>query len=384
MKVKSESYIMSSKKIFIDATGIVAVPTGLGKYSYYLLESMLRDKNSHFYFTVLHQSGLPKSHSLFRLHSENLRFLSIKIPVIGPKRDIGIIKLKKEINQHDLFHCLSSYMPAFDIHIPSVVTIHDLKYLLFPDFFNNRLKVFYYSWIIRRGIRKAKRIIAISESTKKDLIALGAPAEKVSVIYEASSIPLSNTKVNSKVLNISDNKPFLLFVGDNRPHKNIARIIQAHQRLLNKLGETCPLFVFAGPNFEALHKKYAGREKLRKLVFLGSVSEEILVGLYKRAIALVYPSLYEGFGLPILEAMSVGIPVITSNLSSMPEVAGQAAMLINPYSVDQLAEAIIKIVQDKTERERLRRLGVHRVRKFSWKKAARMTVEIYEGILSSR
>lgn len=303
------------------------------------------------------------------------------IPVIGPARDIALWRLGPEINRHDMFHCLSSYLPAFGIHIPCLLTIHDLKYLLFPEFFKNDLKTLYYSWIIRRGTRKAAHIVAVSEATKRDLVALNVSSEKITVIHEAATISDTKTEVKDKLLDMLGNKSFLLFVGDNRPHKNVTRIIEAYQILLVKLGEKCPFFVFAGTNFTKM-KKYCGNEKMKKLIFLGPVYEETLVSLYKRAIALVYPSLYEGFGLPILEAMSVGTPVITSNCSSMPEIAGQAAILINPGDLNQIAEAMTKIVMDEAQRDRLRRLGLQHFRKFSWNKVADKITALYNQILT--
>lgn len=371
---------MSLRKIFIDATGIVTTPTGLGKYSYYLIKAMLPKRN--FHFTVIHQADLPKSHRLFHLCNENVDFLPIQISVIGPKREIAMFRIRKKINQCDIYHCLSSYLPAFGINIPSVVTIHDLKYLLFPQFFDNRLKTLYYRWIIQRGVRKAKRVIAISRATEKDLIALGVPAKKITVVYESVTIPFKETNLDSNFPDQIRGIPYLLFVGENRSHKNIDRIIEAHRRLIDKLGEGCPSFVFVGSNFDTLRQKYTGSERSRKLIFLGPVSEEILLCLYKQAIALVYPSFYEGFGLPILEAMALGTPVITSNCSSMPEVSGQAAILIDPQSVDQLVDAMMRMVQDKEKRERFRQLGLRRFRAFSWEKTADMTMDLYKEILS--
>ena len=308
-------------------------------------------------------------------------FLSTQVPVIGPRREISILKLRKYIQQHDLYHCTSSYLPAFGITIPSVVTIHDLKYLLYPTFFKNRLKVLYYKWIIRRGARKAKRIIAVSESTKKDLVNLGIPGNKITVIHESATIPIGSVKTNIKLPAPVGDMPFLFFVGDNRPHKNISRIIKAYCRLMSELGEKCPNFVFAGAHFDNLRIKYANTKMSGKFIFLGTISEETLVGLYKRTIALVYPSLYEGFGLPILEAMSVGTPVVTSDCSSIPEVAGNAAILVDPCDVNQLADAMIKVVQHKPEREALKRLGIRRAKKFSWEKVALMTLKTYEDVL---
>ena len=367
------------RRIFFDATGIVSFTTGLGKYSYYLLKALLLKSRLH--FTILHQSDLKKSHPLFSLCSSRLEFLSTQIPVIGPRREISILKLRKYIQQHDLYHCTSSYLPAFGITIPSVVTIHDLKYLLYPTFFKNRLKVLYYKWIIRRGARKAKRIIAVSESTKKDLVNLGIPRNKITVIHESATILIGSVKTNIKLPAAVGDMPFLFFVGDNRPHKNISRIIKAYCRLMSELGEKCPNFVFAGAHFDNLRIKYANTKMSGKFIFLSTISEETLVGLYKRTIALVYPSLYEGFGLPILEAMSVGTPVITSDCSSIPEVAGNAAILVDPCDVNQLADAMIKVVQHKPEREALKRLGIRQAKKFSWEKAALMTLKTYEDVL---
>ncbi len=366
------------KKIFVDATGIVPVPTGLGKYSYYLLSSLL--KRTEYLFTILHQSNLPESHDLFLLKNERVTFTPIHVPVIGPSRDITLWRLASEINSQDIFHCMSSYLPAFGIDIPCLLTVHDLKYLLFPEFFKNDLKTLYYSWIIRRGTRKAAHIVAVSEATKSDLISLNVSSEKITVIHEAATLSDTMSKLEAQLPDVLKDKSFLLFVGDNRRHKNITRIIEAHQILLEKLGEGCPFFVFAGPNFERLVKKCSS-ERVKKLVFLGPVYEETLVSLYKHALALVYPSLYEGFGLPILEAMSVGTPVITSNCSAMPEVAGNAAFLVDPYSAEKLADAIMKIATDETERRRLKALGIQRVKQFSWAQIAESILRLYEDIL---
>jgi len=335
-----------------------------------------------FSFTVLHQCDLPKSHPLFCLRSEHLEFKSTKMPVLGPGREIGIMRLREFINRHDIFHSTSSYMPAFGINIPSIVTIHDLKYLLFPVFFKNPVKVIYYTWIIRRGTRQAERIIAISASTKKDLTDLGVPAEKITVIHESVTVPAELVHRSSRLPDAIGDNPYLFFVGDNRPHKNISRIIDSYHVMVKRLGKACPNLVFAGAHFESLSAKYANTEISNKLIFLGIVAEETLVSLYKGAIALVYPSLYEGFGLPVLEAMSLGVPVITSNCSSLPEVAGNAAILVDPRDVNQLTDAMIRVIQCESDREVLKKRGIHRAREFSWDRAARKTLDLYKDVLS--
>jgi glycosyltransferase involved in cell wall biosynthesis len=275
-------------------------------------------------------------------------------------------------------------MPAFGVNIPSVVTIHDLKYLLFPGFFKNSFKMMYYTWIIRRGARQAESIIAISASTKKDLISLGVPAGKITVIHESVTLPAELVHRNSTLPAAIGSRPYLFFVGDNRPHKNISRIIASYQAIMKRLGEASPSLVFAGAHFENLRARYANSALSRKLIFLGVVTEETLVNLYRGAIALVYPSLYEGFGLPILEAMSLGVPVITSDCSSLPEVAGNAAILVNPRDINQLIEAMISVIQCKSDRQVLKRRGIRRAQEFSWDKAARKTLDLYEDVLSKK
>lgn len=321
---------------------------------------------------------MTNAHPLFQLSKTNLTFMSVDAPTIGPKRELTMFSLRKEINEYDIFHCLSSYLPAFGLRIPSIITIHDLKYLLFPDFFDNRFKTLYYDWIIRKGIRNASRVIAVSEATKRDIEDLGVGSNKIQVIYEASTIPFSGSSDDlPKELR---GKSYLLFVGENRPHKNISRLIEAYNKVLENFGTTCPFFVVVGSGFDNFRKKC----KNNRIIFCGSVSEKKLVNLYKHAIAFVYPSLYEGFGLPILEAMSTETPVITSNCSSMPEVAGEAAILVDPYNVDQLADAILKVLQDNSEKRRLGHLGTRRAKCFSWKKAAWLVEALYARILSQR
>jgi len=358
----------------------VPIPDGLGKYSYYLLNSVLR--NSNFNFTVLHQMDLPQNHSLFSHRRSNVEFVPVRIPVIGPNRDVGLLKLRNKINKHDLFHCLSSYFPIFGVSIPSIITVHDLKYLLYSYFFGNKIKEFYYNWVIHRGITRTKHIIAVSFATKRDLVNLGVPSERITVIHEAATISSEESEPHHRLADIDGvEQPYFLFVGANRPHKNVARIMEAYSILRDTLGKECPGFVFAGARFDSLRQKYANEHKSKKLIFCGVISDERLKILYKHALALVFPSLYEGFGLPILEAMAMGVPVITSDCSSMPEVAGDAAILIDPQKVSQLAAAMLKIVHDDTERIRLKQAGLRRVKKFQWEEVACSTMELYETLL---
>ena len=376
-KVKTDTKI----RIIIDALCIRNHPTGLGNYSYYLIENLI--KLGDYSFTILYQKDLTKSHRINKLINDTVKFIPINIPIIGPKREYRFLTLSRVIDQYDLFHCLSSYLPAFGVQTPSIVTIHDLKYLLFPDFLSNFIKRKYYVWIIRKSIQKATRIIVVSNTTKKDVIKQGGRNSKITVIHEAATLMEDKTQNECHMPDEISKKPYYLFVGENRPHKNIDRILDAYKILNFKLKEECPKFVFAGNGFSTFQQQ-KNRAFFENLIFLGSVSDNLLISLYKHALALVYPSLYEGFGLPILEAMSFGTPVITSNCSSMPEVAGNAAILVRPNNVNEIEKALFKLANDRNERERLKILGLQRVKKFSWEKAARQTLETYKQILSDR
>jgi glycosyltransferase involved in cell wall biosynthesis len=365
--------------VCLDATGVVNFPTGLGKYSYHIIKALAVCRN--FRFTILHQRSLARNHPLFKFSSRFITFIPIDSPVIGPRRELSFFLHRSVVNQMDLFHCLSSYMPAFGLDIPTIITVHDLKYLLFPQMLESRMKAAYYSLIVKRGMRKAAHIIAVSESTKKDIMKLGIDSRKIKVIYEANTLEYGR-KVDSLPSRNGD-KPYFLFVGEDRPHKNIDRLLSAHHILRDHMGARCPRLVIAGPVSQRLSKAHSEIAEKSDVAFVGQVDDGKLLQLYRNALALVYPSLYEGFGLPILEAMAAGIPVITSNCSAMAEVAGSAAMLVDPRNIDQIKQAMRRMALDSEERNRLRRLGLSHVRRYSWDKAAALTLRTYEEVITT-
>ena len=324
----------------------------------------------------MHQQDLDRNHPLFHLREANVEFISARIPVIGPKREKLMYDIRHLINKHDLFHCLSSYLPAFGLRIPSIVTIHDLKYLMFPYLLGSRLKALYYKWIIRRGISNASFIVAVSVSTKRDIKRLGVEEERICVVHEAPTI---SGVIRGELPSCLRFKRYFLCVGEYRPHKNIERITKAYLAVRQRLGDSSPLMVLVGSRYEARGDMFA----VDGIRVLGPMDEDRLAVLYANALALVYPSLYEGFGLPIVEAMLLGTPVITSRCSSMEEVAGSAAVLVNPYDIEQIASAMVNIAMSKKLRVELRSRGSARVRLFSWRAAASKIHDIYDQIIRS-
>ena len=241
-------------------------------------------------------------------------------------------------------------------------------------------------WSIRNSCRWALKIIAVSENTKKDLISLyGVPEEKIAVIYEGVSDPptggqfsIFNFQSKSKI-QISKLKPYFLFVGRIEARKNVARMVEAFDLFKKKCGTNHKL-VLAGKlgfGYEVIENCKLNIENFSDVIELGYVSEEEKWELLRGAEGFLFPSLYEGFGLPVLEAQAFGVPVLTSSTSSLPEVAGEnGAIFVNPESVEDIALGIEKLALDSTLRSAIIENGLQNVTRFSWEKCAKGIAEV--------
>lgn len=255
-----------------------------------------------------------------------------------------------------------------------IVTIHDLIHLKFPK---SRIAYFYAYAMFKRVCQKAEIIIADSCHTQKDIIELvGVKESKIRVVYPGFGNPFHEIDQNGSVSNHADSN-VLLYVGNVRPTKNIQTLIDAFLIAREQIKEI--RLILAGKNFmPQITRKYESHPDIK---FLGEVSLLALSNLYKNAKLFVFPSLYEGFGLPPLEAMSCGVPVICSNAASLPEVAGNAAALFDSQNKFQLAELILELWKNETKRKEMIQKGYKNVKKFSWKKCADETAKIYEECL---
>ncbi|MCA1554253.1 MAG: glycosyltransferase family 4 protein, partial [Chloroflexi bacterium] len=236
---------------------------------------------------------------------------------------------------------------------------------------------------VRRAVRSAERIITVSDATKRDVLALlDVDERKLSVIYEAADArfcPLAErAPVEAVMQKHGLTAPFILFVGTIEPRKNLAVLLRALRQLLDQ--HVRVQFAIAGKRGWLSDDVFALIAELRlqdEVRLLGAVPSEELVGLYNAALALVMPSLYEGFGLPPLEAMACGTPVIVSNISSLPEVVGDAGLCIPPDDPRAWTDAIQRMLDDGALRRELRAKGMTRARTFSWERAARETLAVY-------
>ncbi|MCA1578845.1 MAG: glycosyltransferase family 4 protein [Acidobacteria bacterium] len=288
----------------------------------------------------------------------------------------------------DLFHGTNFTVPFWG-KCPSVVTIHDLSLLLFPETHEEHL--------VRRArrnlplmARRAAAVITPSEAVKREVSEnLKIAAERVVAIPEAARAYFRRVSAPDTVAirqRFALDDEFILFVGTIEPRKNLLNLLRA----VNELYTTTslrPQLVIAGSEgwLTGDLKSYLASIQMReRVVFTGYLADEDLRALYSACQVFVYPSLYEGFGLPLLEAMACGAPVVTSNAPSMVETAGTAARLISPTNFSELAEGIACLLQDSDERQHRSAAGMERAKKFSWEKTASATLELYREVVSRR
>jgi glycosyltransferase involved in cell wall biosynthesis len=273
------------------------------------------------------------------------------------------------------------------VRCPSVVTIHDCIHLMFPQYLPNWMAHGYARASIEMAARRATRVLTVSESSKRDILRfVDADPSKIDVIYNAYDERFGVEPLEEDVVRVRERYQlqdrFVLYAGTVKPHKNLERLIEAFN-LVRQRGLEDLKLVMIGDDISkyAALRRAVHKHQLHKYVrFLGYLPEETLAVMYRLAGLFVFPSLYEGFGLPPLEAMASGTPVVTSNLSSLPEVVGDAAVLVDPYDPAALADGMFRVLSDPSLQADLRRKGLARARLFSWEESARRVRGIYEVI----
>ncbi|MFN5745929.1 MAG: glycosyltransferase family 4 protein [Methylococcaceae bacterium] len=267
-------------------------------------------------------------------------------------------------------------LPAF-CNCPAVVTIHDMTYQLFPDT-HEWFKRFYFPAMIGRAVRQARIVIAVSNSTREDVEKLIPNSSgKIIVTLEAARNLVTSTKLSEVNLH-----SYVLVVGTLEPRKNLERLLTAWCGL-SQIERSGVKLVIAGAQGWLLGDHFARSSEKDGIDFIGFVSDSELADLFHGALAFAYPSLYEGFGLPVLEAMSKGVPVLTSNVSSMREIAEGAALLIEPTNVDSIRQGLARIINDSSLRAELSHQGRLRAASFSWGRTASQTLSALEDAISA-
>jgi len=366
-------------KVGLTGEALTAVGVGINTYTYNLVKELIK---------------LYKDIYLIEYSPDNVFNNIPKIIVPNPFQKFSRIylwhpylALKLNFNEYplDIVHSLNQGPGIFKLKKQRyIITVHDLLPIVFPRV--RPLKVvLVYKFLIPRALKTADAIIAVSYNTKRDIIKyFKIPEEKIRVIYNGVNEnykPLSEKEVEKIHQKYDINYPFILYVGRLAFHKNIPTLLKAFYKL-KKYNLPHKLIIIGKKDWK--YKDIfdlVDRLNLHKdVIFLGYVPNEDLPALYNAADLFVYPSLYEGFGLPPLEAMACGTPVVTSNTSSLPEVVGDAGIMVEPYDVDGFAKAMYEILTNDGLREELRKKGLKRAKLFNWRKTAEETLEVYEEV----
>lgn len=295
-------------------------------------------------------------------------------------------RLRLRAEQGAIYHSPNFFLPPFPGR--TVTTVHDLSHHIYPQF-HPAARVDYMQRMLPASLQRASHVITVSESARQDLIShFGHPPERITAIAlgaNAAFRPYSAAELAPVLarhhLTVGG---YTLFVGTIEPRKNIDRLLQAYESLPSALRQRYPLVLAGGPGWSSAHTHahMARAAAAGWLHYLRYVPQADLPALYAGARSFAYPSLYEGFGLPVLEAMASGTPVITSNVSSLPEVVGSAALLIDPHDTDALRAALAQGLQDEAWRAQAGSAGLERARQFTWARCVDRTVQVYAQLTS--
>ncbi len=347
---------------------------------------------------ALAQIDAVNEYVLFFTHPEMVkawegRFPNFRVRLVRPHAAYARIPLSLPLAIYetgvDLLHVQYTAPPWSPR--PIIVTIHDLSFEHFPQFFTAKER-FFFKRTIPRTARKAAKVLTVSEYSRRDLIeTYSLPPEKVVVTPNGVGPSFKPVRDEEPLAALRKKygieREYLLSVGNLQPRKNLARLIQAYTKLRETVEEFRCQLVIVGKRawlyrhifHEAHRSRYAG-----DVILTDYVPEEDLPGLYSGAMAFVYPSIFEGFGLPVVEAMACGTPVVTSNSSAMPEVVGEAGLMIDPYDEDALARAMLRVVEDAQLQAQLSEQGLLQAAKFTWRRTAERTLAVYEEVVGIR
>lgn len=369
-------------QIAIDARIAHYTSAGIGQYAVHLAQALARLGPVHRYVLLQHRKDRRRLVDDPAVHHQDLWTPShhrLEQEMLAAEFKLRPALRRLKI---DLLHSTDFIPPLRIRDFKSVITVHDLAFLRWPHFLTEDSARYYGQ--VDAAVERADHIIAVSESTKNDLVnLLGAPRSKITVVHEAAD-PIYRPMPRAEALASLRNKfplpeEFILFVSTIEPRKNIATLLHAYRRLLDSYKVSAGL-VLAGATGWLSDQIFDTVEQLdlqRHVTFLGRVQNGDLLYLYNLALCLAHPAHYEGFGLTPLEAMACGTPVVVSNVSSLPEVVGDAALLVDPNNDEELAVALQRLLSDEALRDALRTKGLARARTFSWERAAEETLAVY-------
>lgn len=380
-------------KIYIDGQPLLGNKTGIGHYTYNLIHELANKKIPIEIFTnqMLNKKRI-ETINISGLQNVKLRNKIYPYKVI--RRLMGSNKLyefpidvfeNKSYKSNSIFHA-TNFISMPTKYAKQVITIHDLAFMKFPEVVEQHIYDYMMRWV-PYSITKADQIIADSLQTKKDILEyFNVPEDKINVVYLAADKRF-HKQDEQQIQNIREkynlSEEYILYIGTLEPKKNLVTLIDVYYLLKGKysIKEKLVIVGAKGWKFNSIFEKVKQLHLENDIIFMGYIADEDLPAIYSGANVFTFPSLYEGFGIPLLEAMQCEVPVVVSNTSCIPEVVDKAAMLVDPYDVEGWAENIYKIISNKILREDLITKGIEQASKFSWEKLANETLAVYEKAL---
>lgn len=369
--------------IAIDYTPAYEQSAGIGRYVRELIHALMRiDQETDYRLFVAGATALDQH------IPPNFTWKTTRISPVNLARLWHRLRLPLPVElftgKADLFHATDFVLPP--TRAKSLLTVHDLSFVKVPETASPSLKR-YLDSVVPKSIARAHHILADSQATKDDITDIyGTSSEKITVLYSGVDVRFTRDTSKGETIRrkygLPSSRPYILSVGTVQPRKNYTRLIDSLAQLRSGGHDVC--LVIAGGKGWLDDPIYTGIQSSGMTDYvhmIGFADDADLPGLYSNAICTAFPSLYEGFGLPILESMACGTPVLTSNVSSLPEVAGDAALVTDPYDIDALTAGLERLIADPQLRDMLITRGYERVRHFTWERAAHQLMSIYQRMI---
>lgn len=369
-------------KIGIDARLYRSSTAGIGRYSQNLIKNLLEIDSDNQYVLLMTAED-KKDFEQSGIQANNVEIIETTIEHYSLAEQINLAKLITAQNC-DLWHFLNFNVPL-NFHGKYIVTIHDLTLFYYEG--RNKKNLIHklaYKYIFGQACRKAQKIVAVSNATKNDLMMVfKIDSAKIEVVYEAADDKQLIEVGESAVAQLNQkfglgDLPVILYVGQWRPHKNLIGLIEAFNLLRKDLPAKLAIVGKIDLAFPEVLKVIDKSPYLSDIIKSGFVSDKTLASFYRRANVFVFPSFYEGFGLPGLEAMASGVPVVSSDRTSLPEIYGSAALYFNPSDPEDMSQKIKQVLTDQTLSQRLINEGFSQIKKFSWRKTAEEMLKLYK------
>lgn len=374
--------------IGIDYTPAYEQGAGIGRYVRDLVSALTHSGTQNQYKLLV--AGLQADRPLVPEYNPNFQWRPTRLTPVFLARMWHRLRVPLPVNwftgQIDLFHATDFVLPPLTSSTRSILTVHDLSFVRVPETATPSLKR-YLDDVVPRSVRRADHILADSQATKDDLIELyGTPSNKITVLlsgvderFKPSTRPRDHLRDR---YNLPDGD-YIFSIGTVQPRKNYERLVTALARLRERGYEI--QLVIAGakgwldtPIYDTVHRLGVSDA----VHFLGFVADEDLPDLYTHATAFAFPSLYEGFGFPVLESMACGTPVLTSNVSSLPEVAGKSALTVDPYDIEAITDGLERLLSDSALRQHCIEEGFRHVQRFNWAQSAQLLLRVYQDVLT--